>query len=178
MQMNKKRRILVIAVNALMIAMYVVLSLYALPLGGTKITFEHFPVVLSAILYGPAAGMVVGGLGEFINQLFTFGVTPTTALWILPIVARGLLVGISTKIFKKRFESPIIFGLVCVVSGVISSLLNTFALYVDSKMFGYYSVALVFGALAMRLVLSVVTSLVIAIVTKPILHALRKAHLI
>ena len=71
-----------------------------------------------------------------------------------------------------------IFGFVCILSGVVSSLVNTVALYVDSKMFGYYSAALVFGALAMRLLLSVVTSVVIAIVIKPILHALRKAHLI
>lgn len=178
-QMNVKR----MAMNAVMIAMYVVLSLpfMVLSVGGLKVTFEHFPVVLCAVLFGPIDAMIVGGIGELINQVTSFGFTPTTLLWILPIVVRGLVVGLCTKWLKKgmgqmaiiRKKVPVLFWIVCIISGIISSLLNTFALYVDSKMFGYYTFAMVFGALAVRLLLSAVTSVVIAIAIKPILHAFR-----
>lgn len=174
-------------INGMLIAVYIVLSLPMLTvnIGGLKFTFEHFPVLLSAVLYGPIDALFVGVLGELINQLTTFGLTPTTALWILPIVVRALIVGISGQMFKKQMkpksildEIPITFFVVCILSGIVSSCLNTFALYVDSKMFGYYTYELVFGALFMRITLSVITSIVMAHVTTPILYALKKAHLV
>jgi ECF transporter S component (folate family) len=174
-----------IALNAVMIAVYVVLSMLVIPMGGLKITFEHFPVVLCAILFGPVDAILVGFAGELFNQLWSFGMTPTTLLWILPIVSRGLIVGVCAKVCKKSMSKsvivehtvPIFFYVVCILSGVISSLFNTFALYVDSKMFGYYSYAMVFGALAVRILLSIVTSIVIGIAIKPILHAIKHTNL-
>ena len=67
------------AINAVMIAIYVILSTYfTIPLGGLKITIEALPVILCALLFGPVDGAIVGGLAEFMNQLLTFGITPTT----------------------------------------------------------------------------------------------------
>lgn len=174
-----------IVMNAVMIGVYIALSYFAIQIGGLKITFEHFPVVLCAVLFGPVDAMLVGGIGELINQLFTFGLTPTTALWILPIVVRGLVLGLCSKLFKREMghsailekQVPVMFVIVCVISGVLSSCINTVAFYVDSKMFGYYSYALVFGALFMRIVLSCITSVIISISVKAVLHALHKAHL-
>ena len=174
------------AINAVMIAVYVVLSLCVIPFGGLKITFEHFPVVLCAVLYGPLDAIIVGGIGEFINQMTTFGFTPTTLLWILPIVCRGFCMGMCKKIFVKHMKPvqiiqqkiPFVFVATCICSGILSSILNTLALYVDSKMFGYYSFAMVFGALAARILLSVLTSIIICCAIKPILHALSHAHLV
>lgn len=175
-----------IVMNAVMVGVYIALSLVAIPIGGLKITFEHFPVILSAVIFGPVDAMLVGGIGELLNQLFSFGLTPTTALWILPIVFRGLVVGLCAKLFKKQMsftaicekQVPVVFALVCVISGIFSSCLNTFALYVDSKMFGYYTYALVFGALLVRILLSVLTSIIISFAIKAVLHALSKEHLI
>ena len=175
-----------LAINAVMVAVYVALTWLVIPIGGLKITFEHFPVVLCAVLFGPVDAMLVGGVGELINQLMTFGLTPTTVLWILPIIVRGFLVGVGAKVLKNEMnlsaivskKYPIVFMLVCVGSGIISSLLNTLALYVDSRMFGYYSFAMVFGALAVRILLSVLTSVVIGIAVKPIIIALRKSRLL
>ena len=181
----RKNSIIMLSLRAVLVAVYVVLSMCAIPVGGLKFTFEHFPVVLAAVIYGPIDAVVIGGVGEFINQMLTFGITPTTVLWILPIVVRGLVIGLfarwfknmsATAIMKKRI--PIAFIILCVVSGLLSSLLNTFVLYVDSKMFGYYSFAMVFGALAVRLLTSAITSLVIGIAIKSILHALSRAKLI
>ena len=184
--MQKQVTIKRIAMNAIMIAIYVILTLLAIPVGGLKITFEHFPVVLCAVIFGPADAMLVGGLGELLNQMMTFGFTPTTMLWILPIIVRGFIVGFGGKLLKKEISIsaiigervPVIFMIACIFSGVIASLLNTFALYVDSRMFGYYSFAMVFGSLAVRILLGVLTSIGIGIAIKPIIHALRHARLI
>ena len=175
-----------IAMNAVMIGVYVVLSMLAIPIGGFKITFEHFPVVLCAVIFGPVDAMLVGGIGELFNQLTTFGVTPTTVLWVLPIVFRGLILGLCVKIFKKQMDSvairgkkfPVVFLCVCVISGILSSFLNTFALYIDSKMFGYYTDALVFGSLSVRILLSSITSVIIGLTIKAVVHALYKSRLV
>lgn len=174
------------AMMAMMIAIYIILSMLVIQVGGLKITLEHFPVILCAVLYGPCEAMLVGGIGEFINQMTSFGFTPTTLLWILPIVFRGFFMGTCCRMFKERMKltallekkPPVMFAVICIFSGLCSSLLNTFALYVDSNMFGYYSFALVFGALTVRLILSTITSVVIVIAIKPILHALYHARLI
>lgn len=164
-----------IAINAVLIATYIVLSLLAINLGPLKLTFEPFPVILVAVVFGPVDAMIVGGLGELINQMLTFGLTPTTFLWILPIVSRGLLIGIIAKVWKKV---PVVFLGVNVVAGVLHSVLNTIALYVDSKMFGYYSEALVFGALFVRIAASVITAIIMVYATKSVVHALKKTGLI
>ena len=186
--MQKQTKTKRCVILALMIAVYAVLSspFMVISIGGMKITFEHFPVVLCAVVYGPIDAILVGGIGELINQMTTFGFTPTTVLWILPIVFRGLAIGLAHVIFSKHIKPtsilqtkfPLVFYTVCVISGLGSSLLNTFALYVDSKLFGYYSYAMVFGSLILRLVLSIITSILIGIIIKPILHALRSARVI
>lgn len=181
-KMNTKR----IALNAVLIATYIVLSMLAFNLGPIKFTFEAFPVILCAVIFGPIDAMIVGGIGELLNQLLTFGITPTTVLWILPIVSRGLIVGIVAKLWKKKSgdtgivekKNPTVFFVVCIVTAIIHSILNTLALYVDSKMFGYYSYALVFGALFVRLLSSVITAIIMALTIKMVVHALKKASLI
>ena len=182
-----KKSVTRLTFNAALVAVYIVLSMpmFTLRFGGFKLTFEHFPVVLGAIMFGPVDGILIGLVGEFINQLTTFGITPTTILWVLPIMARGAIVGFSTylfpfmkvKVVTKR-SVPIVFAIVCVVSGVVSSCLNTLALYCDSKLFGYYTYALVFGSLLVRLLLSAITSIMIVVVITPILRALKQAKLI
>ncbi|MEE1315440.1 MAG: ECF transporter S component [Faecalimonas sp.] len=173
-----------LALNAIFIALYIVLSMLAITIGGLKITFEHFPVILCAVLYGPVDAILVGTMGELFNQLTSFGLTPTTLLWILPIVFRGACIGICGKVLAKwmspiailQKKIPVCFLSICILSGIVSSALNTFAFYVDSKMFGYYSYVLVFGSLIARLALGVVTSVIIGYCVKTVLYALRKAN--
>ena len=182
-QMTIKRLVL----GAMLIAIYVVLSMPMLAVqvgGGLKFTFEHFPVILSAALFGPIDAILVGGLGELINQLTTFGLTPTTALWILPIVFRGAFLGVMRNIFPRQIGQsaivqksiPVLFIVTCIVSGIFSSLLNTLALYVDSKLFGYYTYAMVFGVLLIRIISSVITSILMGLAAKPVIVAVSRAQ--
>ena len=174
-------------INAVLVAIYVICSLYlVIPMGGLKITIEALPVILCAVLFGPVDAAIVGGLAEFLNQLLTFGITPTTALWVLPAVVRGLFVGFCLLPLRKRHAGQnlllgkrlIVFYVVCLTSAVIVSCLNTFTLYVDSKMFGYYSYAMVFGSFVLRIITGLIASTAMAALTIPLYTAMRKAKLI
>ena len=175
-----------LALNAVMIALYIALSTLAIPLGGLKLTVEHLPVIITALLFGPLDALLLGAFGELINQMLTFGFTPTTILWMAPAMFRGLSMGLCAKylanhagltaVIEKKL--PVAFLVICVISGLLCSLLNTFTLYVDSKMFGYYSYAMVFGVLWVRLATSAVSSVLMAVVAKPVVIALRKAKII
>ncbi len=175
------------AINAVMTAVYIVLSTYlAINMGGLKLTFEALPVVLCAVIFGPVDAMAVGFLGELLNQMLTYGFTPTTLLWILPIVARGLIIGMCVAAMKKKqglsgFLQPrnyISFLIISIAASLIHSLLNTAAFYVDSKMLGYYSYHSVFGLLLVRLLGGILSAVIMSMVTVPLAAALKRAKLI
>lgn len=175
-----------LAMDAVMCALYVVLSMLAITVGGFKLTFEHLPVIICAVLFGPVDAVVVGGIGELTNQMMTYGFTPTTILWMLPAIFCGLLTGLGAKLWDNKLgknallneKAPMAFFLLCVVTALGCSLLNTFTLYVDSKMFGYYSYAMVFGILWLRLAAGSISAVLMAAVTKPVIVALSKAKMI
>lgn len=175
-----------IAMNAVMVALYVGLTLLTIPLGGLKLTVEALPVIICAVAFGPVDAAIVGFLGEMLNQMMTYGFTPTTLLWILPAVVRGLFVGLCVLGLKKKLsadalltgKTAAILVAVCIISGVLVSLLNTFTLYVDSKMYGYYSYAMVFGVFWIRIITGMISSAAMGVATVPIVTALKRAKLI
>ncbi len=173
--------------NAIMVALYIVLSTFlSIPLGAMKITFEALPVVLCAAAFGPLDAFAVGFLGEFLNQMLTFGFTPTTLLWVAPIVLRGLILGFSVMGIKRCLGSNwwkkpagyAIFMAVGIVASLVHSLVNTIAYYVDSKMFGYYEYHAVFGVMFYRLGAGVISAIVMGMLTASLLTVLKKANLI
>lgn len=174
------------ALNGMLAAMYIGLSLLSITMGPYKITIEGLPVVISAIAFGPLSAAVVGFLGEFLSQILSFGLTPTTLLWVLPAVARGLVIGLCLKPLRRRYTLEQIFKtkrviLLFIFGGLASattSTLSTFAWYVDSKLFGYYNYALIIGAFGTRVVIGVITSVALTLVAMPVALALKKAKLI
>ena len=158
-----------IAFDALLVALYVVLGFIKIPIGNIlRINLAPFTVVVGAILLGPVNGFLVGFLGEFLSQILgPYGLTPTTLLWAMPEAVRGLLQGLvfslyfgkkHTMIELMKSKQTTLYLLSCVLIGIVASLVNTFALYVDSKLFGYYNYYMVFGILAVRLGLAVAIS--------------------
>ena len=94
MNLSKTKRL---ALDAMLAAMYVVLSLFSINLPGMKITLDSLPILVGAALLGPLDGLAVGLIGSFLNQMITYGFTATTLLWIIPAGLRGLLVGLYAK---------------------------------------------------------------------------------
>lgn len=171
--------------DAVLIALYVLLGFMKIPIGNMlRINLASFAVVVCAVAFSPIDGLIVGFLGEFLSQILgPYGMTPTTVLWALPEAVRGLLLGLFMLAFAKRQLTPaallkskavIWYTAANIIAGIVASLLNTFALYVDSKMFGYYEYYMVFGILLVRLGLSIVMSGAFGYVTLLILSALRR----
>lgn len=175
-----------IVFDAMLIAMFFVLSSVSFRIGNTfKITFDSLACLLTALLFGPLDAFLVGFLGEFMAQMLSYGFTATTLLWILGPAMRGLVLGLGIKMVKDRMnlgwnhkKQMITFMLVVCIASIITSLLNTFALYVDSRLFGYYEYHMVFGVLLIRLATGIISSIAMAVIAVPVFQALKAAKMI
>ena len=177
-----------IAFNAVFMAVYVALRIYNIPIGNSfRFTLAPFAVILCSLLYGPVDGLIVGFLGEFLSQWLTFGFTPTTVLWCLGETVRGLVLGLCAVLFLRKWllrnhrpngKQTVIVLICCMLTGILAALCQTFALYVDSNMFGYYRYEIVFGVLIWRVIVYVLLSAVFGYLSMPIISALRKAKLV
>ena len=178
-----------IAFNAVFMAIYVALRYFNIPVGESfRFTLAPFAVILCSLLYGPVDGLVVGLLGEFLSQILgPYGLTPTTLLWCLGETSRGLTLGLCAVLFLRKWLLSIqqpngkqiaIVLLCCMLTGILAALGQTFALYVDSNMFGYYRYEIVFGVLIWRILVYVLLSAAFGYLSMPIITALRKAKLI
>ncbi|MBR4150275.1 MAG: folate family ECF transporter S component [Firmicutes bacterium] len=174
--MNDKRTpvsVRLLAVNAMLAAMCVVLGYVAIDLGTVKITFESLPILIAGLMFGPAWGAGVGLVGTLLSQLLKYGVSVTTPLWILPYVVCGLVAGIYAK--KRGFEltqKQMIF--IVVFCELLVTAFNTLALYVDSKVYGYYYAGIILGVLALRLVICVVKAVAFAYVLPMLIKPIKK----
>lgn len=186
---NKKSAFSVkrITLDAMLIAMYMVLSSMKITMGGLQITFAFLPVIICAIAFGPVDGLIVGFLCEFLSQILgPYGMTPTTLLWVAPVAIRGLLVGLGARVLLKgtdletlvKSRRSMVLLVWILITGVLGSIMNTGVLYVDSKMFGYYSEAMVFGVFWIRIVSGMISHALMTLVAMPVTAALRKSRLI
>lgn len=152
-----------LTIDGMLCAVCAVLGYIALDFGNIKITFESLPILLGALLFGPVDGMLIGGVGTLIYQLLRYGVSPTTLLWIVPYVVCGLVAGACSR---KRDGGPDRRQTVALVvaAELAVTLLNTLALFVDSKIFGYYFPGFIMGALAWRLVICVVRAVAFGLI--------------
>ena len=163
-----------LATDALLAAMCVVLGFMSIRIGNImKISLEDFPVILAALMYGPGEGMIVAFVGIFLYKLLSFGITATTLLWVLPFVVVGGLAGLYAKKFNFNNEPKQILG-VFLVSEILICLLNTGAIYVDSKMFGYYYPTIITGMIAIRMVTAIGKGIVLGLISPPLLKTLSR----
>lgn len=167
--MNTRR----LVTDAILIAIYVVLSLYSVNLGFLKLSFAAFPVLVAALRYGWVDGLIVGAMGTFLNQLLTYGLSVTTLMWMLPDMVRGALVGVYAQ--RRGFKLTLWqTGGAVLASCLVVTALNTLALYVDSLIF-HYPTALTAGTIALRFVSSVVMAVIFTIVTPKTVQLLQTA---
>ena len=159
--------------NALFIALHVVLCYVSINLGNMKITMSGLPIVIGSMLMGPMSGVTIGLVGSFLNQMLQYGFTATTVLWILPAGLKGLMCGWYAR--RKGYaptHRETLF--ILILSAVLVTSLNTLVMYIDSKLYGYYSYAYVFGAIIPRYISGVITSFVYLIITETLLVRLRR----
>lgn len=164
--MNTKR----LTTCAMLVAINVVLSILTpIKLANFKFTFEAFPILIAGIIFGPIDGFIVGTIGSAIYQiLFSgYGLMITTPLWILPHTISGLLVGVYSK--KHNYDltnSQLIF--ITILSAIVVTTLNTVAIYIDSKVFGYYSFAYVFGSIIFKILAGIILAIIYSLIIEKI----------
>ena len=157
---------------SLCVALFFILDLLSIKIDPFKFTFSAIAIIVISLYYGPIEGMIVGLLGALIGQLLNgYGFTPTTILWILPAGVRGLYIGLF-NLKHNLIEHKWKYTIVLITSALIVTLLNTVTLYIDSKMFGYYSQKLVFGMFIYRLLSSLAICVIYILVCPSILRAL------
>ena len=160
-----------LTIDAMMAAMCAVLGYLALDTNIIKASFESLPVLVSALLFGPVNGALVGGIGSFVYQMLRYGVSATTVLWMLPCIASGLIAGMGAKMRNFSLSRVQTITLV-VVSELVFMALNTFTIFVDSKIYGYYFYGIVTGALGIRLAICVVKAIaygaILPVLMKPL----------
>ena len=122
----------------LSLALFIALSFASINLQFIKISLTGLPVIFIAVVYGPIEGALVGGIGEFIYQIASYGLTPTTALWILPAIVRGLIVGFMFKQKDVR-KHPVLWIITVIVCCLAVTIINTFVIWLDAKIFEYPS---------------------------------------
>ena len=163
-----------LVMNALLIALHVILARVAsIRVGNSlSISVSGITEVVAGLLFGPISGGLVGLLGSFLNQLFTYGITVTTPLWILPAAMKGLLCGWYAK--ANGYEmSPLQIFWVLAVSAVVVTTMNTVVLVVDAEIFGYSTKATVLGIMGIKYVNGMLTSAAYMLITVPLLHRLK-----
>ena len=168
MNSNRVERLVI---NAMLAAVCFVLAMYSLNFGVVKFTFEGIPVHIAALLFGPASGMLVGGVGTLLYQLLFYGVTATTLLWVAPYVLCGGVVGFFARL--RHYSLGRVQSVLLLVAGeLIITLCNTGALYVDSRLYGWYQPALITGYLGLRLFLCVAKATVYGLVLPEVVRIL------
>ena len=143
-----------------------------------KLTLGSLPVVLAAMLYGPLEGALVAVLGEFAVQLLGYGLTPTTVIWIWPPAIRALVVGCAGVWMRRRgtrleARPPVCYA-VCIVGAVLTTIGNTFGMWLDSLFYRTSFTPVLFITPA-RYVTGVVTAVLVATVCIPLMHGLRRS---
>ncbi len=173
---NSRSRTRQLTMCALLAAMVAVLASVAVTTNAVKISFESFPIFIAGFLLGPECGLIVGTLGAFIYQILLFGVSATTVLWILPYSILGIVCGLYAR--KHNYDlSAGQYLFITVACELMVTLLNTGTIYIDSHIYGYYTPALIIGALGLRLILCLCKGAVFGAVMPKIVGAVRKAAL-
>lgn len=181
MTVNKKRfHVYTICMVALLTAMMVLLSLtLSIRTPTFKLSFGSLPIVLGAMIFGPVEGVVVAVLGEFLVQLLTYGLVPTTIIWIIPPAIRALVIGGATLYLRRNGGvslelRPVLCYAVCILGAILTTTGNTFGMWLDSLFYGTSFAPVLFITPA-RYVSGVVTSVVVTTVCIPLMHMLRRS---
>lgn len=173
-----KQRLERLVLDAVMIALYFVLSLFTLKLGNVHIGFKFLTLVVSATLFSAVDGCIIAACGELLNQLLSYGFTATTVLYLIPPMLYALTVGLVAGAFYRKKavaleRKPHFMYGACIAGGLLTTLGNTAVNFVDSKLYGYYSWAYVFGDFFVRLGTGAISAVVMATIAVPLLILVR-----
>ena len=168
-------------VDALFVALYVVLSTFAsfkIP-GAVQISFSTVPILLAAFLFRPADAIGIALLGTFVEQVIDpspYGFL-TLPMWLIPGTVMALLASIGAWRIRKLSSKRMAVILTCVtivVAELLLTALNTAALYIDGAILGY-AVKALHLLMPMRVLNGLVRALISCVLIPLLLPPLKKA---
>ena len=176
-QVKSSENIKMICLAGVMAALYVGLDFLAVsvsaPFGNNlKVSISGLPIIIVALFCGPWWGAATGFIGAFIGQMISYGMGPTTLLWVLPAMARGLSMGYLFRLFKRSTKPGILTIETC-ISSLIVTALNTVALLIDQWMYGYSSYYAIWIAVPGRIVAGILTAIIFSLMLPTILNSLK-----
>ena len=118
-------------------------------------------------------GAAIAFVGNLIYQLLRHGITATTLLWIAPYVIAALLIGWAAKASGFQMSRTKTVAVMLIAELLITAL-NTGALFIDSKIYGYYG-AYLFALTIPRLALALAKGIVFGAILPPLTGAIKKA---
>lgn len=184
----KKNYLKKLCISAIMASLFVALELVAANLGklvfldNYQIPISCFPLILASVLLGPAWGTAVGIIGSFLSQL-SFGLSWSTVVWMIPTICYSLSVALLFLLFKKSYKTHI-FGIALLISSLILSSLNSFAMYFDINILGI-NYGFTFGGnsllnnifgifISLKIIGAIIFAILFAVIIPPIVKRIKK----
>ncbi|MCD7769079.1 MAG: folate family ECF transporter S component [Oscillospiraceae bacterium] len=160
--------------DGLCAALYVVLASYlSLNLGPIKLSLDGLPILLGAMLFGPADGVIIALVGNFLSQLLgPYGLSATTALWMLPPALLGLLTGLyATRRGRNQNARRLFLPLLLFLAA--DTTLTTGVMWVDCQVY-HYAFATYAPYIVWRYAADLIKAVVYALLLPPVIRALGK----
>ena len=177
---NAVRRI---CLDGILISLFLVFGLIRIRLGFLEIGLGTLVITIAAIALGPIDAILIALLGEFVNQiLFSgYGLTPTTPLWIAPVVIRAAILSLIAWLYRRKGDAlpnhKVIYFLAIMGTALIISGIDTGILYLDGIIMGYpvsYTVAQTFIRFGASQITAVLVGLLVLPLYKAVLFLLPK----
>ena len=173
-------RIRRMCMDGVLVGIFVVLAKLTIKAGPIHIAFSGLTVVFATCYFGMADGLIVGLLGETIIQLTSsYGIGPSTPLWLWSPSFRALILGLFDLPFRKKGDHIdlhiVFYGIASLIAGLFVTLVNAGVEFLDAWIIGY-SFAVTLPILGLRIVSSIVSCAAVAILSIPLLRTIRSTQ--
>ena len=179
----RKKTVSRITGDGMLLAIYIVLATLTVKLTpNLQITFTGLAIIMACVLYGFTDSLLIAVLGSFISQLRgPYGLTITTPLWMIPPILRAVTFGIVYELYLKKGirlqDKKLLFVAWAIVAGLVTTIANTGAIFLDAKIIGYPVTMAVVESI-FRFVSSIFSSIFIGFMCLPIISAVDNAGLL
>lgn len=149
MELQNKSIVFRITLTGVCVALYIVLNLLTFKIGNIiEISFTMLPVIFIAIVYGPIEGMIVGALGEFVNQL-NWELSVMTPVWMLAPIMCGLVVGLLFR-HKNPLQNVVLWIVTIIAAQIAITGSNTLAMYINNIVYPVWPIEIVWWVILIR----------------------------
>ncbi len=159
-----------ITLSSVMASLSIILNLISVRTDSSLYSIYALPLLLTGMLFGPLCGLFAGFTTGFIVQLVTYGLMPTTILWLLAPMSWGLISGLLAKLFHYK-NKPIWIIFNVTISSISALFLNSLGMILDGLIY-QYPTEYVYVELGLRCVTATVVGIIYCIILIAILPRL------